>query len=330
MSDCFIPEQRGKAIAMYSVTPLLGPALGPIAGGFIAENTSWRWIFYAISIADAVVQVSGIFFLSETYGPKILQSRAKKIRKRTQDNSFQTEVERQNLSVIRNVGNSLIRPFRLLTTQPIVQFLALYMAYVYGILYLVLSTFSSLWTSPAHYGESVAISGLNYISLAVGFWLGFQICVMFNDYIYRRFTRRNDNVGRPEFRTPLLSVATALIPSGLFIYGWSAQKNYHWIVPNIGAAIFGVGNIIAYQCIQTYLVDAYSRFTASALAGVVFMRSLCGFCFPLFAPYMYNTLDYAWGNSVLAFCSLGIGIPAPIVLWKFGQRLRKVSRYAAD
>jgi hypothetical protein len=42
LSDCFHAEQRGKAISIYSLAPLLGPAIGPIAGGFIAENTTWR------------------------------------------------------------------------------------------------------------------------------------------------------------------------------------------------------------------------------------------------------------------------------------------------
>ena len=42
LSDTFFPEQRGKAISIYSLAPLLGPAIGPIAGGFIAQNTTWR------------------------------------------------------------------------------------------------------------------------------------------------------------------------------------------------------------------------------------------------------------------------------------------------
>ena len=90
-----------------------------------------------------------------------------------------------------------------------------------------------------------------------------------------------------------------------------------------------MGIIVAYQCIQTYLVDSYTRFAASALAAAAFMRSLAGFGFPLFAPYMYSALDYGWGNSVLAFISIGFGIPAPIFLWKFGENLRNLSPYAA-
>ncbi|KAI9037722.1 putative phenol monooxygenase [Aspergillus affinis] len=329
LSDCFKPEERGKSIAIYSLAPLLGPAVGPIAGGFIAENTTWRWVFYSTSIADGVIQVAGLFFLRETYAPKILRDRAKALRKDTNDQSFQTDAERQNKTLPQVLRTALVRPFILLATQPIVQVLALYMAYIYGIMYLVLSTFPALWTSPSYYNESTGIGGLNYISLGLGFWLGSQICAPLNDRIYRRLKARNNGIGRPEFRVPLLPFAALFTPAGLFIYGWTAQYRVHWIAPNIGACLFGMGNIVTYQCIQTYMVDAYTRFAASALATAAFLRSLAGFGFPLFAPYMYDGLNYGWGNSLLAFVSLALGIPAPLFLWRYGEKLRKMSPFAA-
>ncbi|KAK4871168.1 hypothetical protein LT330_000405 [Penicillium expansum] len=329
LSDCFRAEERGKGIAIYSLAPLLGPALGPIAGGFIAENTTWRWVFYATSITDGLIQLMGLFFLRESYGPKILLDRAVRLRKETGDESYQTEAERQNKTLPEVLRSSLIRPFRLLFTQPIVQVLALFMAYIYGIMYLVLSTFPTLWTSPNYYNESTGIGGLNYISLGLGFWLGSQICAPLNDRIYRRLKARNAGVGKPEFRVPLLFVGAFFIPAGLFIYGWTAQYHCHWIAPDIGAVLFGTGNIIAFQCIQTYMVDTYTRFAASALAAGAFLRSLAGFGFPLFAPYMYSALNYGWGNSLLAFVAIVIGVPAPVFLWKFGETLRKRSTFAA-
>ena len=42
LSDCWHAEERGKAISIYSLAPLLGPAVGPIAGGFIAMRVSIR------------------------------------------------------------------------------------------------------------------------------------------------------------------------------------------------------------------------------------------------------------------------------------------------
>ena len=300
-----------------------------MAGGFIAENTTWRWVFYSTSIVDALIQVMGLFFLRESYGPKILRDRAMRLRKESGDESYQTEIERQKKPLSETMRIALIRPFRLLLTQPIVQVLALFMAYIYGIMYLVLSTFPSLWTSPQYYNESVGIGGLNYISLGLGFWLGSQICAPLNDRIYRRLKARNNGVGKPEFRVPLLFLGAFFIPTGLFIYGWTAQYHCHWIAPNIGAVLFGTGNIIAFQCIQTYMVDTYARFAASALAASACLRSLAGFGFPLFAPYMYNALHYGWGNSLLAFVAIVIGVPAPVFLWKFGEKLRKKSPFAA-
>lgn len=80
---------------------------------------------------------------------------------------------------------------------------------------------------------------------------------------------------------------------------------------------------------QTYLVDTYTLYAASALAAVSVLRSLAAFGFPLFAPYIYKSLGYGWGNIVLAFISIGIGIPAPVFLWRLGEKLRKASPYAA-
>ena len=83
------------------------------------------------------------------------------------------------------------------------------------------------------------------------------------------------------------------------------------------------------MCMQTYIVDAYTRFAASGIAAAVVLRSCAGFGFPLFAPYMYASLQYGWGNSVLGFVALGIGVPAPFFFWYFGEALRKKSPFAA-
>jgi multidrug resistance protein len=327
LSDVFRAEERGKAISIYSLAPLLGPAVGPIAGGFIAENTTWRWVFWSTSIVDAGIQVLGLFFLRETYPPKLLAVKAKKLRKETGNEAYHTEWETPDRTLSKVLRTSLIRPFRLLGTQVIIQILAMYMAYLYGLMYLVLSTFPTVWKD--QYGESVGIGGLNYISLGVGFFLGTQICAPINDRIYRRLKKRNNNIGRPEFRVPLMVPGAMLVPAGLFIYGWTAYYKTHWIGPNIGAAIFAAGTIIGFQCTQTYIVDAYTRYAASAVGAATVLRSLAGFGFPLFAPYMYKALGLNWGNSLLGFIAIGLGIPAPILLWKFGQKLRERSTFAA-
>jgi multidrug resistance protein len=327
LSDLFRAEERGRAISIYSLAPLLGPAIGPIAGGFISEKTTWRWVFWATTIADAIIQISGLFFLQETYTPVLLHRKKLKLVKETGNENLHTEYDHPDRTVLRTLQISLGRPFKLLGTQIIVQVLALYMAYLYGLMYLVLSTFPTLWENVYH--ESIGIGGLNYISLGCGFFLGTQICAPLQDRIYTALKARNDGVGKPEFRVPLMIPGAILVPVGLFWYGWTAEKQAHWILPNIGTAIFAAGVITGFQCTQTYIVDSYTRYAASAVGAATVLRSLAGFGFPLFAPYMYASLGYGWGNSLLGFLAVGLGWPAPILLWVYGERLRKRSTFAA-
>ena len=322
LADLFTAEQRGRALSMYSLAPLLGPAIGPIAGAFIAQNTTWRWVFYSTTIADGVIQVAGLFFLRETYAPVLLTWKRNRLRKETGNHALYTVFDDARAGgVVKTLRIAFSRPFVMLGTQLIVQVLALYMMYLYGLLYLVLATFPVLWTTI--YNEGQGISGLNYISLGVGLALGAQVLAPLQDRIYAYLKRRYKvSVGRPEFRVPIMVPGAILVPAGLLIFGWTAEYHTHWIGPNIGAAVLASGVIVGFQCIQGYLVDTYTRYAASAVGATTILRSIAGFGFPLFAPDLYNNLGYGKGNTVLAAVGIVIGWPAPFLLWKYGQYLR--------
>ena len=203
------------------------------------------------------------------------------------------------------------------------------MAYLYGLVYLVISSFSTLYTSPDYYNEPTQIAGLHYIALAVGYFFGAQITSRFNDWLYRRLKKKNGGKGVPEFRIPVMIPCAILLPAGFFWYGWSAEARVFWIMPDIGAALLAGATICGYQAIQTYVIDSYTKYAASAVASITFLRSIAGFAFPLFAPQLYGQLGYGWGNSLLAFIAIAIGVPAPWLFWTYGARLRAKSQYAA-
>src|SRR5512135_220618 len=46
LADTFPPEKRGLAFAMYGITAVMAPTIGPTLGGWITFNYSWRWIFF--------------------------------------------------------------------------------------------------------------------------------------------------------------------------------------------------------------------------------------------------------------------------------------------
>lgn len=332
LGDLFKPEERGKAMGIYAMGPLLGPTIGPIVGSWVAEYSDWRWIFYAVSIADLFILGAGFWKLKETYAPYILHKKAKAIRKQTGDERYRADGEGDlHQPVWKKVASTMGRSFKMLFTQPIVQAMSVYMAFSYGILYLALSTLPRLFTAerPNGYGQSLGISGLNYIALGLGFFIGAPVCGKTSDKMYQYFKKKDARgMGKPEFRMPVVIPFSFLVPIGLLIYGWAAENLVFWLVPDIGLFLFGMGTIAAFQCVTSYLVDTYARFAASAVAAVTILRSLAGFSFPLFAPAMFDALGNGWGNTVLALAAVGIGIPVPIILWLFGEKLRKRSSMA--
>ncbi|MCJ1299263.1 hypothetical protein MMC08_002055 [Hypocenomyce scalaris] len=231
LADCWSPEERAMSVAIYTLAPLLGPAIGPVMGGFITQHTSWRWAFWATSIADGGIQLLGVLLLRESWAPKILHQKMKKLQKDTGNQELHTEHDETD--VLRHLKTSVIRPLILLGTQPIVQVLALYMAYLFGIMYLVLTSFPTLWGT--YYGETTEIGGLNYIALGIGLTLGTQVTARTNSIIYRKLKEKNHvDVGSPEYRIPMMFIGALLPPIGLLWYGWSAQARVHWIMPELG------------------------------------------------------------------------------------------------
>lgn len=73
---------------------------------------------------------------------------------------------------------------------------------------------------------------------------------------------------------------------------------------------------------QLYLIDAFTLYSASALAANTVMRSIFGSVLPLAAIPMFDKLGVGWGNSLLGFVAI-IFLPAPWLALRYGEFLRK-------
>lgn len=153
-----------------------------MAGGFIAQYSTWRWGLYATSIADGVLQLVSLFFLHETYSPILLERQAAKLRKETSNDEwhspavFSRSAENSFGALQKALVVAWARPFQLLAFQPTIQVMSLFMAYSYGLMYLFLSSFAQLWQTK--YGLQPHISGLNYFALAIGMVVGAQLAIV--------------------------------------------------------------------------------------------------------------------------------------------------------
>ena len=64
--DIYTVEERGSAMALFGVSVMVGPVLGPVIGGWLTDNLSWRWVFY-INVPIGMLAFGGIMvFVSET------------------------------------------------------------------------------------------------------------------------------------------------------------------------------------------------------------------------------------------------------------------------
>jgi DHA2 family multidrug resistance protein len=64
--DIYTVEERGSAMALFGVSVMVGPVLGPVIGGWLTDHYSWRWVFY-INVPLGALAFAGIsFFLRET------------------------------------------------------------------------------------------------------------------------------------------------------------------------------------------------------------------------------------------------------------------------
>jgi len=171
------------------------------------------------------------------------------------------------------------------------------------------------------YGFSAGLSGLAYLGIGIGFIAGIAFTASTNDKILLKLTARNGRF-EPEMRLPLIIFFASILPISFFWYGWTVYYDVHWIVPIIGMFPFGVAMIGVYIPIQTYVIDCYPKYAASANATLTATRSLVGGLLPLAGPKMFESLGLGWGNSLLGFLALAF-VPIPIVFTRYGKVIRE-------
>ncbi|KAJ6013590.1 hypothetical protein N7540_008181 [Penicillium herquei] len=323
IADIVPTESRGRAMALWSLGPLFGPIIGPVVGGYLVQGRNWRWVFWVLSIVGGFSTIAFFFIVPETHAPTLLERKAARLRKETGNMGYNSRLDDGILAKQRFL-QSFLRPSKMLLFSPIVASMCIYIAVLYGLLYILFTTFTEVFEG--QYGFSAGTSGLSFLGSGVGMLFGLLYAAILSDRMIRLRIQRNEEP-QPEDRLPwYLTIPGSLsVPAGLFIYGWSTDKHVHWIVPEIGNAVTGFGMIVTLMGIQTYLVDAFTRHAASAIAACTVLRSLAGGLLPLCGLKLYDKLGLGWGNTLLAFIALGVS-PIPFLFNMFGAQLRARSR----
>ena len=355
VSDIYHSEVRNTPMALYSGSALAGTGLGPMVSGFIAEHLAWRWVFYMQVIVFGVVVAMVIIFFNETRGSVLLSRKAKALNaylEKLEDAGilpsisaldlpqpgaekaqlpaaaprrlrFKVAADENRSSVRKLIYLSFTTPFHLLFTEPVVFFFSLWAAFAWGVLYM---SFDDIPLVFATRGFTVEQVGAVYTAIAVGSILG-TILSIYQEKIAKQYWKHLTTT--PEGRLYFACIESALLPLGLFWFGWTSFPSVPWIVPVLALGCAQIGIFSIYLAVFNYLADVYHRYASSALAAQSFCRNMLAAIFPLFTEAMFRRLGTPGASSLLGGVSALLTV-VPWVLVFFGLRIRARSQVASE
>lgn len=140
VGDLYVQEERGGMMTFMMAPTMLGMLLAPIRGGYNNQALGWRWIFWVIAIAGAIVEIGFCFLFRETYAPSMLRKMAARTHNSTLDVNDKPGRGHVYVSEVRVFKEGIIKPASLLMKEPVVMIFSLYVAVVYGETYLITTT----------------------------------------------------------------------------------------------------------------------------------------------------------------------------------------------
>ncbi|KAK7693214.1 hypothetical protein QCA50_002780 [Cerrena zonata] len=328
VSDIWTPRERGTASALYATAPFLGPVLGPLVSGWVAESRlGWRFNFWIMLMCAGFSLAFGFLATPETYSPVLLRKRARQLQKASggQKHYISKHDLLHNKPFREIFITSMIRPFSFLFTEPIVLLLAIYCAIAYAVLYSFFAAFPIVFQKHRHFTPGQ--DGLVFLGVGVGVGIGTALSPVQNRLYWRAMERSPTGKAPPEARLYLPMVAAIALPIGLFWFAWTCDPPVHYIVPILSGIPTGMGIAQIMIGLVQYLIDTYTIYCASAIASTVLLRSILGAAFPLISPPMYKKLGDHWAISIFAFISLAC-TPIPWLFYKYGPWIRSKSQFA--
>ncbi|KAG9100457.1 hypothetical protein FRC06_004127 [Ceratobasidium sp. 370] len=209
----------------------------------------------------------------------------------------------------------------LLATEPLLICMSGYLTLIYSLLYLFFFAYPIVFLPK---GLNAGEIGLTFIGVMVGIFIAMLLLPM-QEKAYRKVCGQRGVV--PEARLPFMMFGSILLPFSLFIFAWTSLPHVHWIGATMAGVPFGAAMVTVYISANSYIIDTYQRYTASAVAAKTFLRSIIGATVPLWVNQMYAGMTPQWASTLLAFLAI-LAMPIPFVFFRYGDRIRARSTKA--
>lgn len=266
IADIWEPKERGRAMGIFFLGPMLGPLLAPIFGGALTETWGWRSTQWFRAIYGGVLFILLLLCLPETLTRQtpVAEQPASGAGISSEygsaDQSNLPTVQQKSKKVALNLKRFFIDPLKILgyLRFPAVAITVYIGSVTFGSLYMLNIAIQKTFEE-APYEFSEVIVGLTYIPGSLGYIVAGLVGGKWSDAIMHREARtasRSDESGKvilqPEDRMKEnVLFAAAIYPASLLWFGWTAEKGVHWIVPLIANFFFGFGTMIIFSTATT-------------------------------------------------------------------------------
>ncbi|KAH8728235.1 multidrug transporter [Phaeosphaeriaceae sp. PMI808] len=287
--------------ALYIWGLLAGLSMGPVFGSLVLQYTTWRWIFITQIIFYSALLPVLYLLLPEVRPVVILAGRSHHMdTDKTLAGTVSNENEMDRKSFREILRETLIRPSHMLFTESVVLFFGLWSAFCIGVAFMFTQSIVQVYSEI--YGWSWFGTGLVQSAIVIGELIGLGAS-LFQDRLY--------------------------FLSGPLLFAWTSYSEVHWVVPTVALVFIGFGMFCSTAAVTTYVVDAYAKYAASAVAGIAFLENIMAAFLPLATQSLYRTLGFQWASSLLGFTALALSF-IPLVLLRYGKAIRAKSPFMSQ
>jgi MFS family permease len=190
VGDMFPSEQRGSAMSIIMLAPLVGGSAGPAIAGAIAQTMGWRQILWMSVILAGVCEAMFLTFFRETYKVPILRRRAARRAEAAGDGSSKKSSNNGDHRSLRKLWVSIKRPATVMADSAVLLALSIFGSVVFSYFYVFAVTLPDILEGL--YGLSPAETGAAFISFsksAAPIARGFSVVLTRISYWLRDFRR---------------------------------------------------------------------------------------------------------------------------------------------
>ncbi|KAI9033440.1 major facilitator superfamily domain-containing protein [Hyaloraphidium curvatum] len=270
IADTHRKEERGRAMGMYWVIPLMSPVISSPIGGVVCQYLGWRYVFLISLGLGSVIFLCILVFLPET-----LPASKRKAKK----------------------PPSMLAGIYALR-YPFVAFVTLDACCLFAALWSLNSMLPYIYTNA--YGFTSSMVGAAMAATACGNLCGSLFGGYYADMTIIKWKRRRNGIMVAEDRLRTTWLAGLCVPIGLLLFGWAPAKGLTVAMAIIGQFLIGYGTLSATSSENTFLIDCFSDSPASIVSANNCVRYLAASVMPVVSPGGVSALGSGWFYTIVA------------------------------